>query len=201
MKLTTPVVVALALVAPLALAKDKKKHDVPEMLNTARFVYVAAEDGDIMNPRLFPEDRQAIADVQDEVKDWNKYAVTLNQNEAELMMVIRKGRLVGAQAHGGVGIGSGPELGAGYPGSRSPADPNSRPGVSTEIGGRAEAGPPEDLLRVYAVNPDGSRGGLLWTGAMQDGLNAPQVPLVKQLKRDVEKSYPPQTASQPAKKP
>lgn len=202
MKLVTAVVLALAVAAPLALAKDKKKKDVPEILNTARFVYVAAEDGDVMNPRLFPEDREAIADVQDELKDWNKYAVTLNQNEAELMMVVRKGRLVGAQAHGGVGIGTGPELGAGYPGSRNPADPNSRPGgVSTEIGGRAEAGPPEDLLRVYAVNPDGSRGGLLWTGAMQDGLSAPQVLLVKQLKQQVEKAYPPQTAGQPAKKP
>jgi hypothetical protein len=36
---------------------------------------------------------------------------------------------------------------------------------------------------------------------MQDGLNAPQVLLVKQLKQAVEKAYPPQTASQPTKKP
>lgn len=202
MKLIPTVALALAIIAPLALAKDKKKKTVPEVLNTARFVYVQAEDGDIMNPRLFPEDREAIADVQDELKDWNKYAVTINQPEAELMMVVRKGRLVGAQAHGGVGIGTGPEIGGNYPGSRNPADPNSRPaGVSTEIGGRADAGPSEDMLRVYAVNPNGSRGALLWTGVMQDGLSAPQVLLVKQLKQDVEKAYPPQTASQPAKKP
>jgi hypothetical protein len=80
MKLITPVALALALAAPLALAKDKKKKDVPAILNTARFVYVEAEDGDIMNPRLFPEDRNAIADVQDELKEWNHYAVTLNQS-------------------------------------------------------------------------------------------------------------------------
>ena len=202
MKLIPTVALALAITAPVALAKDKKKKTVPEVLNTARFVYVQAEDGDSMNPRLFPEDREAIADVQDELKDWNKYAVTLNQSEAELMMVVRKGRLVGAQAHGGVGIGTGPELGGNFPGSRNPADPNSRPGgVSTEIGARADAGPSEDMLRVYAVKPDGSRGGLLWTGVMQDGLNTPQVLLVKQLKQEVEKAYPPQTASQPAQKP
>jgi hypothetical protein len=202
MKLITSVALGLAMVAPLALAKDKKKKDVPEIFNTARFVYVEAEDGDIMNPRLFPEDREAIADVQDELKDWNKYAVTLNQPEAELVMVVRKGRLVGAQAHGGVGIGTGPELGGGYPGGRNPADPNSRQGgVSTEIGGRAEAGPRDDMLRVYSVNPNGSRGALLWTGEMPDGLSAPQVLLVKRLKEQVERAYPPQTASQPGQKP
>ena len=202
MKLIPSVALALALAAPLALAKDKKTKDVPAILNTARFVYVEAEDGDIMNPRLFPEDREAIADVQDELRDWKRYAVALKQSDAELVMVVRKGRLVGAQAHGGVGIGDGPELGGARPGSRSPADPNSRGGgVSTEIGGRAEAGPPEDMLRVYSVNPDGSRGALLWTGAMQDGLSAPQVLLVKQLKREVDRAYPPQTASQPGQKP
>jgi hypothetical protein len=202
MKLIPSVALALALVAPLALAKDKKKKDVPAILNTARFVYVEAEDGDIMNPRLFPEDREAIADVQDELKDWNRYAVALNQPDADLVMVVRKGRLVGAQAHGGVGIGTGPELGGNYPGSRNPADPNNRGrGVSTEVGARAEAGPSEDMLRVYAVNPDGSRGALLWTGAMQDGLSAPQVLLVKRLKQELDRAYPPQTASQPAQKP
>lgn len=202
MKLIPSVALVLALAAPLAFAKDKKKKDVPAILNAARFVYVEAEDGDIMNPRLFPEDREAIADVQDELKDWNRYAVALNQSDAELVMVVRKGRLVGAQAHGGGGIGTGPELNGNYPGSRNPADPNSRGGrVSTEVGARAEAGPPEDMLRVYAVKPDGSRGGLLWTGAMQDGLSAPQVLLVKRLKQEVDRTYPPQTASQPAQKP
>jgi hypothetical protein len=202
MKLITSVALALALAAPLAVAKDKKKKDVPAILNTARFVYVEAEDGDIMNPRLFPEDREAIADVQDELKDWNRYAVALHQSDAELVMVVRKGRLVGAQAHGGVGIGTGPEVGGNYPRSRNPADSNSRAGgVSTEIGGRAEAGPPDDMLRIFAVKPDGSRGALLWTGAMQDGLSAPQLLLVKQLKQEIDRAYPPQTASQPAQKP
>lgn len=200
MKLIAPVALVLVVIAPLALAKDKKKKDVPALFNTASYVYVQAEDGDIMNPRLFPEDREAIADVQDELKDWKRYAIALRQSDAELTMVVRKGRLVGAQVHGGVGTG--PELGSAYPGSRNPADPSGRGGgISTEMGGRAEAGPPDDTLRVYAVNSDGSRGAILWSGSMQDGLNAPQVLLVKQLKQQVEHAYPPQSASQPAKKP
>ena len=211
MKLVLPVALALIVAAPVALAKDKKKKDVlPAVFNNARFVYVEAEDGDIMNPRLFPEDRQAIADVQDELKDWNRYAVTLNQSDAELVMVVRKGRLVGLQGHGGVGIGSTPELGGSYPGNgpgngpgnRNPAGPNNTGGgVSTEVGGRTEAGPPDDTLRIYAVNPGGRRGALLWSRQMEDGLNAPQVLLIKQLKQEVDRSYPPQTASQPAQKP
>jgi len=202
MKLITSVALVVIFSAPMGLAKDKKKKDVPALFNTARYVYVQAEDGDIMNPRLFPEDREAVADVQDELKDWNRYVVALNQSEAELVMVVRKGRLAGAQVHGGVGIGTAPELNGAYPGSRNPTDPNTRGGgVSTEIGGRAEAGPPNDTLRVYSVNPDGSRGALLWTGGMQDGLNAPQVLLVKQLKQAVEHDYPQQNAGQPAQKP
>jgi len=201
MKLVTPVALALAFTAPLALAKDKNKNkkDVPALFNSASYVYVQAEDGDIMNPRLFPEDREAIADVQDELKDWKRYAVALNQSDAELVMVVRKGRMAGAQVGGGVGTGRVPDLGGSYP--RNPADPNNRGGVSTEVGGRVEAGPPDDTLRVYSVRPDGSRGALLWTGEMQDGLNAPQVLLVKRLKQEVERAYPPQTASQPVQKP
>ncbi|MBS1805412.1 MAG: hypothetical protein JST28_18780 [Acidobacteria bacterium] len=202
MKLIAAVSLALAVTAPLALAKDKKKKDVPAAFNNARYVYVQAEDGDIMNPRLFPEDREAIADVQDELRDWNRYVVALNQTDADLIMVVRKGRLVGAQAHGGVGVGNGPALGGSFPAGRNPSDPNNRGGgVSTEMGGRAEAGPPDDTLRIYSVNPDGSRGALLWAHDMTDGLNAPQVLLVKQLKQEVERAYPPQTASQPAQKP
>ena len=210
MKLIVPVALALIVAAPLALAKDKKKTDLPAVFNNARYVYVEAEDGDIMNPRLFPEDREAIADVQDELKDWNRYAVALNQSDAELVMVVRRGRLVALQGHGGVGIGSRPELGGSYPGNgpgnspgnRNPAGSDNRGGdVSTEIGGRAEAGPPDDTLRIYSVNPGGRRGALLWSRELKDGLEAPQVLLIKQLKQEVERAYSPQTASQPAQKP
>jgi hypothetical protein len=56
-------------------------------------------------------------------------------------------------------------------------------------------------LRIYSVNPGGRRGALLWSRELKDGLEAPQVLLIKQLKQEVERAYPPQTASQPAQKP
>jgi len=197
MKLIPSIALALVVAAPFGFAKDKKK-DVPEMLANARYVYVQAEDGDIMNPRLFPEDRQAIVDVEDELKDWNRYTITINRNEAELMVVVRKGRLASAQARAGVGIGTGPELGGPYPGSRNPAGPNNTGGTSAEIGIRGEVGPADDLLRVYLVGTNGNRGALLWSREMKDGLDAPQVVLVKKPKRAVDKAYPPQAASQQA---
>jgi len=42
---------------------------------------------------------------------------------------------------------------------------------------------------------------LLWSRELKDGLEAPQVLLIKQLKQEVERAYPPQTASRPAQKP
>lgn len=210
MKLIPSIALVLVVAAPLGFAKDKKKKDLPAMLATARYVYVQAEDGDIMNPRLFPEDRQAIADVEDQLKDWNRYTLTINRSEAELMVVVRKGRLAAVQGMGGVGIGSGPALGGSYPGNRNPTGPNNpdggqgggpRGGVSTEIGARGEAGPSDDLLRVYLVGPDGHRGAMLWSREMRDGLDAPQVLLVRQLKQEVDKAYPPQTANQQAPAP
>lgn len=201
MKLITPVALALILAAPLGYAKDKKKKDVPAILSTARFVYVQAEDGDVMNPRLFPEDRDAIADVEDGLRDWKRYAVTINSSDAELVMIVRKGRLASAQLYGGVGIGRGPGLDGSYPGNRNPADPNNPDGgrrTTREIGARGEAGPVDDMLRIYSMTPDGRRGALLWSGEMKDGLDAPNVMLLRQFRQEVDRAYPPQTASQPS---
>jgi hypothetical protein len=192
MKLITSVALALILAAPLGFAKDKKKNDVPAVFSTARFVYVQAEDGDIMNPRLFPEDREAIADVEDALHDWNRYAVTLDQSDAELVMVVRKGRLAGAEVMGGVGVGTGPQFGGSNPRG------NAGRVTTTEIGARGEVGPPDDMLRVYIVTPDGGRGAMVWSGAMKDGLNSPSLTLLRQLRQEIDHAYPPQTA---AKKP
>jgi hypothetical protein len=201
MKLITSVTLALILAAPLAFAKDKKKKDLPAVFSTARFVYVQAEDGDVMKPGLFPEDREAIGDVQDGLRDWKRYAVTINRSDAELVMIVRKGRLAAAQGMGGVGIGTGREIGSSFPGSRNPAGQNNPGGVqdaSTEIGARGEVGPTDDMLRVYTVAPDGRLGALLWSREMKDGLDVPGVMLLRSLRQEVDRAYPPQTASQPA---
>jgi len=182
------------LVINIAQGKPKKP-DVPGPFQNAHYVYVQAEDGDILNPRLFPEDRQAISDVEDKLRNWNRYALTVNRSEADLVFVVRKGRLASAQLHGGISGGSHPQPGVPGPGS----GPDTRPTVDTEIGARGELGPPDDLFRVY-LQREGQLGAKVWERSSDGGLDAPAVPLVEQLKEAVEHAYP-QTPPPPPKKP
>ncbi|HKD62379.1 MAG TPA: hypothetical protein VKB47_18085 [Terracidiphilus sp.] len=202
MKFAKPIVVILVMSAPLISAKDKKKHDLPAVFSTARYVYVQAEDGGEMNPGLLPEDRDAIASVQSAIQDWKRYAITLNRKDADLVFIVRKGRLASARVQGDVGVGTSPVAVGSYPGRNPMADPANgnpnRSGTTEGIGARAEAGPSEDFLRVFALTPDGKLNGPVWSREMKDGLDEPDVLLIRILKDAVEKAYPPQAASQPS---
>jgi hypothetical protein len=225
MKFMKCTAILLALAAPVALAKDKNKNKVPAVFSTARFVYVQAEDGDVMNPGLFPEDRDAISNVQDGVRDWKRYTLTLNRSDADLVFIVRKGRLASGQLHGDVGVASGPMMGGAYPGGRPggsgnpgatgnpgapgnpggpgnpPADPNSdRMGNMGPYqgGARSDVGPADDLLRVYTLTPDGKLSGPIWQREMQDGLDEPSIRLLRELRDAVDRAYPPQASTQPA---
>jgi hypothetical protein len=199
LKLRNGIATLLLLVAPFAVAQQKpKKHsDLPAVFSNARYVYVQAEDGDIMRPGLYPEDRDAISDVHQGIRDWNRYAVTTNREDADLIFIVRKGRIAGAQGRIGVSGGSPRQPGAPVPGS----DPR-QDGIGTSVGAAGEVGPPDDLMRVYTQTPDGKPTGPLWSREMKDGLDAPSVLLLQQLKQAVERSYPPLPPSpQPAQKP
>lgn len=168
------------LILNVALAKPKKP-DAPAVFKNARYVYVEAVDGDVFNPRLLPEDRQAIADVEDSLRQWNRYALTMNRNEAELGFVVRKGRLASAGLHGGVSAGSRVP-----PGQSGPVPGQGR---TTEVGASGEVGPPDDLLRIQ-LQDQGQLSTIVWYRSMEGGLDAPAVQLVKQLKAAVESAYP-----------
>lgn len=208
MKSPKSIAVLLALVAPLALAKDKKKDTLPAVFSNAHYVYVQCEDGDIMKPGLFPEDRDAIANVQDALKDWNRYSLTLDRKDADLIIIVRKGRLAAAQARGDIGVGRPPDIGGSFP-SRNPAGPgNTDPGRTPDrtdtvdsLGARGEVGPNDDTLRVFALTPQGKLSGPLWSREMKDGLDAPDVSLLRALREAVDRSYPPQSARPPASPP
>ena len=62
----------------LAAPKPPKAEVVPLFPGTlvnSRYVYVTSYDGDQFNPSLFPDDRQAIATVQDAMQKWGKFIV------------------------------------------------------------------------------------------------------------------------------
>jgi len=172
-----------------------KKPDLPAIFQNARYIYVEAVDGDIFKPGLFPEDRRAIADVQDKVREWKRYAIAMNRQDADLVIVVRKGRLAAVQPH--VGVSDGPRSQPGQP-----SQPGQFPGQgrSTEVGVRTEVGEPEDMLRVY-IQTNGQLSAIVWDRTMEGGLDAPSVQLVKQLKDAVEKAYPPTAPNPPQKQP
>ena len=200
MKLLKSIAVLLTLTSALALAKDKKV--LPALFSNARYVYVQAEDGDIMKPGLFPEDREAIANVQDAMKDWHRYTLTLNRSDADLIIIVRKGRLAAAQLHGGVTAGAPTGVGGAYP-NRNPGAGNSDPSRNPDpadggynVGARGEVGPPDDILLVFSLSTQGRLSGPLWSGEMKDGLDAPNVMLLRSLRDAVDRAYPPQPAAQ-----
>jgi len=183
----TALLLVLLLSLAAAQAKTKKPDKLPAVLNSARYVYVEAVDGGQFDPRLRPEDLKAIKDVYAAFQDWHRYELTAHREQAELIVVVRKGRL----AESGFGASSG-GLPVGTPG-RATGDR----GAGLELGG--EAGSPEDLFEVFLPSPNGAQGVRLWSRTREGGLDGPKVNLFQEFKAAVERDYPAQPASQPQK--
>lgn len=184
MRLATFTILSLVFASTLVPAQTKQKHPakVPAVFGSARYVWVQALDGDAYDPSLYPPDRQAIADVEDAVQDWNRYALTAGPEDAELVILVRKGRVASGQTQVGVSRQSGPW---------------GQTGMGVGVGG--EVGPADDLLEVCMVQSDGTRSGPLWMRSLKDGLNAPTVELFRQFREAVEKDYPSKPGSKKSK--
>jgi hypothetical protein len=61
----------------------------PAVLKNARFVYVAAYDGDQFNPNLFPQDRAAISAVEDSIRRWGKLMVVTHPSDADIIVLVQ----------------------------------------------------------------------------------------------------------------
>jgi len=193
------IAIALLLLAmPAAVSAKSKKPEVSAVFANATYVYVESPDGSLYQPGLYRGDRQAIADVQDALRDWNRYKLTSQRDQAELIFVVRKGRIANGRIGGGVGV---PQP---LPPGQIPHGPGQAGGDSGPAGGPgleagAEAGPEDDMLRVYTLDPDHKLMGPIWNRTQTDGLEAPRLLLFQQLESAVEKAYPSATASQPSK--
>jgi len=60
----------------------------PGTLVNARYVYVTSYDGDQFNTNLFPDDRQAIATVQDALQKWGKFTLVYQANQADIVLMV-----------------------------------------------------------------------------------------------------------------
>lgn len=81
------VLLSLAMSTVVAWAEDVPQ--MPRIFANARFVYVAAYDGDQFNPSLLPEDREAIARVQDSIQKWGKLTVVYRPQDADVMVLVQ----------------------------------------------------------------------------------------------------------------
>jgi hypothetical protein len=190
MRRCLPCLLLFLLFFPGPAQTKKKGPGIPALFRQARYVYVEAVDGDEFNPRLYPEDRQAIADVRHAIQTWNRYALTIRRQDADLVFVVRKGRLAAAKVFAGVHIGSRTPVAQTPDQDPNRDDPARYPNSGTEVGASGEVGSPDDFLFVDAVNPDGSRGARIWMQSRTDGLDTPEIPLFKQIKDAVDKAYP-----------
>jgi len=60
----------------------------PGTLANARYVYVAAYDGDQFNPNLLPEDREAIGAVQSAIQTWGKLTLVYQPSQADIIILV-----------------------------------------------------------------------------------------------------------------
>jgi len=79
----------LTVVAAVA-APANYEQPFPGTLINAKYVYVTAYDGDQFDARLLPEDRQAIASVQDAIQKWGHYIVVYRPSEADMILAVQK---------------------------------------------------------------------------------------------------------------
>ncbi|MGO9403747.1 MAG: hypothetical protein ACLPVW_09795 [Terriglobales bacterium] len=98
------IVVFLSLAMGTAAASENAPQ-MPRIFANARFVYVAAYDGDQFNPNLLPEDREAISRVQDSTQKWGKLTLVYRPQDADVMLLVQSRSsedvLAVYDAHGG----------------------------------------------------------------------------------------------------
>lgn len=151
--------------ASIAVGKDK--NSFPKQIVAAKYVMVTSYFGDnVADSRIPPMDRRAMIDVQDAVREWGRYTLVYERKAADLILLVRKGRI--ANADGGVGI---------HVGSNMPT------AVGPVYG--ADAGDPDDMIAVYNASL-GTDTAPIWRDRMSDGLDKPEMKLIRELRKKVE---------------
>jgi hypothetical protein len=75
----------------IATPRPSVSQSVPKFPGTlvnARYVYVTSYDGDQFDPNLLPEDRQAIASVQDALQKWGKFTLVYQPQQADIVLMV-----------------------------------------------------------------------------------------------------------------
>jgi hypothetical protein len=141
---------------------------VSARLAHARYVALGYDLGDgvlldsasLNSDRVLPEERAAVQALYDVLEAWGQYSVVVRAGRADLVIAIRKGRLVSAD--GRVGPGA--------------------TGRGGSAGAAIEVTSPYDMLTVY----DGTT--ILWRGTRSPGTPNSFTSMFSDLRKDVEKT-------------
>jgi hypothetical protein len=120
------------------------------------------------------EDRRALENIHTAIRKWNRYVVTVDPRQADMLIAVRSGRL--ASVTGGVRI---------HTGSIDPTGRTTPTGTAIGRVYGAEAGPPNDYFSVYQAD-EGKEGPMIWRKTEPDGLVGTNPPLMQRFKDDVE---------------
>ena len=178
-------------VLPAAAQSASQAPDptLPKIFDTARYVYVEAEQISRSGRDLTPSDRQAIANLQKLLRDWGRYIVTVDRQNADLIFVVHKAATEMGNAP--VVIGSAPRQPGRNPYPRDPTNQGAgNSGQDDGPGLIADSGSPDDQLAVYILNGSNTLTGPLWKESSRNGLARPKLTLFQHLKEDVEEAYP-----------
>ena len=90
MKRILSLIALLALLSPLALAKkpSNSSFNALGILRNAKYVYVTSYDGPQFSDRLWPQDRTAIAGVQNALAE-SGYIVVYNPHQADMILALQ----------------------------------------------------------------------------------------------------------------
>lgn len=88
-KKTIFAMVLLSLALSTAVAWAENVPEMPRIFANARFVYVTSYDGGQFNPNLLPEDREAIARVQDAIQKWGKLTLVYRPQDADIILAVQ----------------------------------------------------------------------------------------------------------------
>jgi hypothetical protein len=185
-------VLLLAITGSAPATAKPKKPSVPEVFETAHTVFVETRNADdITDISLDPDEREAILDVQDGIQDWGRYSLSRSRRDADLILVVYKGRVVRDQPNSGA-PGS-LHLPVGHSPIQNPSDASQSETNSSSPDGLTQE---KDQLWVYTIQSDGKLKGPIWRSEQESGLNGPNVLLLQRLKDEVEKAYPSAPAKQ-----
>jgi len=142
---------------------------LPKLVVQAKYVLVTTYQGyNLASPNVMPDDREAVVAVQNAIKKWGKYELAYKPEDADLILLVRKRRIVATQPQMRLGKSSPTPL---------------------EVSGAAlvNARDARDMLAMFEAQK-GLDGRALWRNFVSGGLDAPDVQLVQQLQKAVEEA-------------